>query len=150
MRRTLTWVTLLSITIVVAAMYQVRKVHAMPDADHHRCSVASLKGTYAFRRTGVNNDVGPIAEIGIDVLNGDGTHQIIRSTRSGNGEIQEWHEGRSGTYTVHKDCTGGFFDADGTKSHNLVVVDGGKRFVLLSVRPGTIITAEGERLEMPD
>ena len=45
---------------------------------------------------------------------------------------------------------GGFFDADGTKSHNLVVVDGGKRFVLLSVRPGTIITAEGERLEMPD
>ena len=54
----------------------------------------------------------------------------------------------SGTYKVHKDCTGAFFDADGTtKSHNLVVLDGGKRFILLSVRPGTIITAEGIRLE---
>ena len=98
----------------------------------------------------MNNDVGPIAEIGIDVLNGDGTHGIIRSTRSSNGEIQEWPKRRSGTYTVDKDCTGAFFDADGTKSHNLVVVDGGKRFVLLSVTPETIITAEGERLEMPD
>ena len=52
MRRTLTWVTLLSITIVVAAMYQVRKVHAMPDADHRRCSVASLKGTLCLPQDG--------------------------------------------------------------------------------------------------
>jgi len=55
------------------------------------CSVASLKGTYAFRRTGVNNVVGgPIAEIGISVLNGDGTRGLIRSTRSTNGEIRPW------------------------------------------------------------
>jgi len=146
MRRRLTWATLVSIAIVVAALSHVRKVHATPDA-HHHCNVASLKGTYGFRRTGVNN-VGPIAEIGLDVFNGDGTRQIIRSTRSGNGEIQQWHEGPSGTYIVHWDCTGALFDADGTtRSHNLVVLDGGKRFILLSVRPGTIITAEGERLE---
>ena len=52
MRRRLTWVTLFSIAIVVAALYHVRKVHATPDVHHHGCSVASLKGTYAFRRTG--------------------------------------------------------------------------------------------------
>ena len=45
----------------------ITNVHA-----HDRgCSVASLKGTYAVRRTGVNNVVGgPIAQIGIDVFNG--------------------------------------------------------------------------------
>ena len=152
MRRTLTWVTLLSITIVVAAMYQVRKVHAMPDADHPRCSVASLKGTYAFRRTGANNVVGgPIAQIGIDVFNGDGTRGRVRSTRSTNGEIRDWTDfPPNGSYTVDPDCTGSFFDADGTKSNNLVVFDGGKSFFLLSVAPDTITTEEGNRLEVKD
>ena len=70
MQGRLTLVTLFSVVIVVTALYHTQKVHAMPVHDHdHRCSDASLKGTYAFRRTGVNNVVGgPIAEIGIDVL----------------------------------------------------------------------------------
>jgi hypothetical protein len=69
------------------SLITVPPVHA-----HHRsCSVASLKGSYAFRRTGVNNVVGgPIAQIGIDVFNGDGTRGLIRSTRSTNGEIRDW------------------------------------------------------------
>ena len=113
------------------------------------CSVASLKGTYAFRRTGVNNVVGgPIAEIGIDVFNGDGTRGLIRSTRSSNGEIQDWTDSPpSGSYTVDQDCTGSVFAADGTKTNNLIVLDGGKRFFLLSVAPDTITTEEGERLD---
>ncbi len=56
----------------------------------------------------------------------------------------------NGTYTVDPDCTGSFFDANGTKSNNLVVLDGGKRFFLLSVAPGTITTEEGKRLEVED
>ena len=113
------------------------------------CSVASLKGTYAFRRTGVNNVVGgPIAQIGIDVFNGDGTRGRIRSTRSTNGEVQDWIDSPpSGSYTVEPDCTGSFFDADGAKTNNVVVLDGGKRFLLLSVSPDTITTEEGKRLE---
>jgi len=85
----------------------VTKVHAQDRG----CSVASLKGTYAYRRTGVNNGVGgPIAEIGIDVFNGDGMRGIIRSTRSTNGEIQDWTDfpWPSGSYTVDPDCTGSF------------------------------------------
>ena len=41
----------------------ISSVHA-----HDRvCSVASLKGTYAWRRTGVNNSMGgPVAEMGLD------------------------------------------------------------------------------------
>ena len=116
------------------------------------CSVASLKGTYAVRRTGVNNVVGgPIAEIGIRVFNGDGTRGLIRSTRSTNGEIQDWTDiPPSGSYTVDPDCTGSFFGEDGTKSNDFVVLDGGKRFFLLSVAPETITTSEGERLEVKD
>jgi hypothetical protein len=114
------------------------------------CSVASLKGKYAFRRTGVNNVVGgPIAEMGIAFYGGDGTRSLIRNTRSSNGEIRPWtdYPAPNGTYTVDPDCTGSFFDADGTHSNNVVVLDGGKRFFLLSVAPGTITTEEGTRLD---
>ena len=148
MQSKLTRITLLSAAILFPAFCQAQDAPGTTtvDAHHHGCSLASLKGTYAFRRTGVNNMVGPIAEIGIDVFNGDGTRGHIRSTRSGNGVIQNWNERPSGTYRVHLDCTGAIFDADGIKTHNLVILDGGNRFFLLSVRPGTIITAEGERI----
>jgi hypothetical protein len=114
------------------------------------CSVASLRGTYVFHRTGVNNDIGgPIAEMGIDVINGAGTRGIIRDTRSGNGVIQDWTDSPwpSGSYTVDPDCTGSFFDAGGTKTQNVVVIDEGKRFLVLGVAPDTITTGEGIRLE---
>jgi len=152
-----TWVALLSTAIVVAALYHARKVHATPaminvHAHDRGCSVASLKGTYAFRRTGINNVVGgPIAQIGIDVFNGDGTRGRIRSTRSTNGEIQDWTDfPPNGSYTVDPDCTGSFFAADGRKTNNVVVLDGGRRFFLLSVAPDTITTEEGKRLEVED
>ncbi|HVO23937.1 MAG TPA: hypothetical protein VMW56_09945 [Candidatus Margulisiibacteriota bacterium] len=140
---------------MITPLYLARKVHATPAAinvhAHDRgCSVASLKGTYAFRRTGVNNVVaGPIAQIGIDVFNGDGTRGRIRSTRSTNGEIQDWIDSPpSGSYTVDADCTGSFFDASGAKTNNVVVLDGGNRFFLLSLAPDTITTEEGNRLEV--
>ena len=88
MQRRLTWLTVFSVAIVVQTLYHPLEVHAAP---RRGCSVASLKGTYAFRRTGVNNVVGgPIAQIGINVENGEGTITLIRTTRSSNGEIEDW------------------------------------------------------------
>jgi len=149
-QRRLIWLTLFSVGILVTALCQVRKVHATPTPSLQQgCSVASLKGTYAFRRTGQNNAVGPIAQIGINVLNGDGTIGLIRTTRSTNGEILDWtdqpngHPPPNGTYTVDPDCTGTFLN----KLNNLVVLDGGKKYLLLAVSPGTIVTEEGTRLE---
>jgi hypothetical protein len=147
MQGRLIWVTLFSVAIVVTALYPTRKVHATPVQG---CSVASLKGTYAWRRTGVNNVVGgPIAEIGIAFYNGDGTRGLIRNTRSTNGEIRPWtdYPAPNGTYTVDPDCTGSYFDTDGTHSNNVVVLDGGKRYSVLSEAPGTIVIEEGIRLE---
>ena len=90
-------------------------------------------------------------KFGIDVFNGDGTRGLIRSTRSTNGQIVDWTDfPPNGSYTVDPDCTGSFFAADGTKTNNLVVLDGGKRFFLLSVAPDTITTEEGKRLEQED
>ena len=151
MQRRLIWVTVFSVAIAVTALYHTRKVHAT--SNNGSCSVASLKGTYAFRKTGVNNVVGgPIAEIGIGVLNGDGTLGFFRTTRSSNGVIREWGDspGPNGSYTVDPDCTGSFFDEDGTKTDNIIVLDGGKRFFLLSAAPGTITTEEGTRIEEED
>jgi hypothetical protein len=98
----------------------------------------------------VNNVVGgPIAEIGIAVYNGDGTRGFIRNTRSANGEIRPWTDyPLNGRYTVDPDCTGSFFDADGTHSNNIVVFDGDKRYIVLSVAPGTIVTEEAYRLDV--
>lgn len=124
----------------------VTKVHAGGGG----CSVASLKGKYAYRRTGVNNDIGgPIAEIGISTYSGDGTRGPIRNTRSTNGDIRPWTDfpAPNGTYTVAPDCTGSLFDTDGTLSNNIIVVDGGKRFFVLSEAPDTITMEEGVRLE---
>jgi hypothetical protein len=117
------------------------KVHAQ---ENPGCSVASLKGTYAFHRTGVNNVVGgPIAQIGINVEDGKGNIKLIRTTRSSNGVIDDWFEQMEpGSYTVDPDCTGTFFN----QSQNLVVVDGGKRYFLLATGSGTIVTEEGTRI----
>lgn len=132
------------------------KVHAHDRA----CSVASLKGKYAFRRTGMNNlaggsscqglsECGPIAEMGVAFYGGDGTRGLIRNTRSTAGDIRPWTDqpAPNGTYTVNPDCTGEFIDEDGTHSNNVVVVDGGKRFFVLSEAPGTTVMEEGIRLE---
>jgi hypothetical protein len=150
MQKKLVCVSLFAVGIAVTALYPARKVHATPARSPHQgCSLATLKGTYAFSRTGVNNGVpGPIAEIGLDVLNGDGTRGIIRSTRSTNGTIQDWTNftPNTGTYTVDPDCTGSFFDANGNQN-NVIVLDGGKRFLLLSAESGTIVTSEGTRIE---
>ncbi|MGA7926071.1 MAG: hypothetical protein WCA20_08750 [Candidatus Sulfotelmatobacter sp.] len=134
----------------------ITKVHAKDPV----CSVASLKGKYAFRRMGVNNFVGgpscigfsecgPIAVMGVAFYGGDGTRGLIRITRSNSGEIIPWTDqpAPNGTYTVDPDCTGSFFDANGTHSNDVVVVDGGKRFFLLSEEAGTTVMEEGIRLE---
>lgn len=152
-RTSILTVACIATVVLMAAVWTSARISGAVTQVHAQdrgCSVASLKGTYAFRRTGVNNQVGgPIAQIGIAFYSGDGTRGLIRTTRSTNGEIRDWTDfPTNGSYTVDPDCTGSLFDSNGTKSNNLVVLDGGKRFFLLSVAPGTITTEEGERLEV--
>jgi hypothetical protein len=144
-------IVMFSAVMAVAALYQASKVHATSmHAHEHGCSVASLKGTYAWHRTGVNNVVGgPIAEIGLATYDGEGTRGLIRNTRSTNGDIRPWTNevAPNGKYTVEADCTGSFYDTDGTLSNDIVVLDGGKRYFVLSEATGTVVTEEGYRLD---
>jgi hypothetical protein len=124
-------------------------------AHNSGCSVASLNGTYAYLRSGVNESLGgPVAEMGLDVFNGDGTRGIIRATGVSLNESYDWTDSSwpNGSYTVHSDCTGSLFAADGTKANNIIVLDGGKRFSVLSapLEAGKVITGEGTRLEEKD
>jgi len=131
---------------LVAASTRIPSVHAHDSG----CSVASLKGTYAYQISGVNHALGgPDAEMGLDVFNGDGKRGAIRATGSSVDGNYDWTDGSwpSGSYAVDPDCTGSLFNAEGTKVGNIIVLDGGKRFSLISYKPGTINTGEGVRLE---
>jgi len=121
-------------------------VHAKDQA----CSAASLKGTYAWRRTGENKSMGgPVAEMGLDAFNGHGTRGITRSTGISYPQSYDWTNvpWPNGSYTVDPDCTGSLFNASGTKVENIIVLDGDKRFSVISFEPDKVITGEGIRLE---
>jgi hypothetical protein len=87
----------------------------------------------------------------LDVLNGDGKRGITRSTGISYLQSYDWTNGPwpNGSYAVDPDCTGSLFAADGTKANNIIVLDGGKRFSVLSapLETGKVITGEGARLE---
>ena len=124
------------------------KVHA----HNGTCSVASLKGTYAYLRSGSVMGQGPRAELGLDLFNGDGERGIIRNTGASYTVSFDWTNSPwpGGSYTVDPDCTGSLFAADGTEANNIIVLDGGKRFLVLAAGPlgeGKVITGEGTRLE---
>ena len=124
----------------------VINVHAHNGA----CSLASLKGTYAWRRSGMNKSMGgPVAQLGLDLFNGDGTRGIIRATGSSLDGSYDWTDSSwpNGSYTVDPDCTGSLFNANGTKIENIIVLDGGKRFSVISFEPDKVVTGEGTRLE---
>jgi hypothetical protein len=116
------------------------------------CSEASLRGTYAFQRTGINTVAGgPVAIVGIHTYNGDGTSGASRQAASRQGVIQDWTDvPPGGTYTVDSDCTGSVFDVNGTKTEDLVVIDGGNEVFLISTLPGRIITTIDKKLEARD
>jgi hypothetical protein len=121
-------------------------------ANDRACGVASLKGTYAYLRSGSVMGQGPRAELGLDLFNGDGKRGIIRNTGASYTVSFDWSNSPwpDGSYTVDPDCTGSLFAADGTKANNIIVLDGGKRFWLLTAGPngqGKVITSEGTRLE---
>src|ERR1700691_1358440 len=127
-----------------------QRLRSISCAARSTLSLASLKGTYAWRRTGVNKSMGgPVAEMGLDVFNGDGTRGITRSTGISYPQSYDWTNvpWPNGSYTVDPDCTGSLFNANGTKIENIIVLDGGKRFSLISFEPDKVITGEGIRLE---
>jgi hypothetical protein len=133
---------------LVAASNRIPSVHAHNGA----CSAASLKGTYAYLRSGSVMGQGPRAELGLDHFNGDGKRGIIRNTGASYTVSFDWTTSPwpDGSYTVDEDCTGSLYAADGTKANNIIVLDGGRRFWVLTAGPngeGKVISGEATSLE---
>ena len=105
--------------VLVATFVRVPGTITNVHAQDHGCSVASLKGTYAYLRSGTVTGLGPRAELGLDLFNGDGTRGIIRNTEASytvsfDSTNSSWP---SGSYKVDYDYTGTFFaiTGEGTK-----------------------------------
>jgi hypothetical protein len=137
---------------LLAAFARIPGANINVHAQNGACSVASLKGTYAYLRSGSVMGQGPRAELGLDFFNGDGKNGIIRNTGASYTVSFDWTNSTwpNGTYTVDPDCTGSLNATDGTKANNIIVLDGGKRFLVLAAGPigeGKVITGEATRLE---
>ena len=124
------------------------KVHA----NGGTCSLATLRGTYSYLRSGTNTALGgPTAEMGIEVFNGEGLRGIIRNTGVSLSGSFDWSDSTfpTGSYTLAADCTGTLFNAAGTEVNNIIVLDGGKKYMVLSAPNETtkVITGEATKLD---
>jgi hypothetical protein len=120
------------------------EAHAQSLQAHHfeECSTASLQGTYVYRRTGINNDVGPVGGIGFFTADGEG-YLSGTGTNSRNGQISQ--QTFEQTYVVNPDCTGSTFLTDGTLFSNFVLYRGGREYFDINMLPGHTITEEGKK-----
>jgi hypothetical protein len=94
-------VSTLLMTLVV--LFGLNPAAVAQPKNFHRCSNATVKGTYGINTTGVLVSIGPAAASGISTL--DGRANVSGSqTRSVNGDVAD--ETFQGKYEIKSDCTG--------------------------------------------
>ena len=98
------------------------------------CSVATLNGTYGFYRTGTV-PAGPLAAVGIATYDGKGNSTARQTTRRNGVTTADLFTtpAAPGTYEIDPDCTGRGFDSNGSVFVHIVVVDGGKELLIVSL-----------------
>ena len=110
----------------------VGKVPARPAKSG--CSNASLRGSYGLHATGTTSADGPFAAVGVFSFDGAGSLTgtlFVRVTGTTIPNIPV-----SGTYTVNSDCT--VSDTWGGSTHESVIVDDGKGYLILNTSDGVI------------
>jgi len=121
----------------------------MAKAADKGCTNASLRGTFAFRGTGVVFDPSGVATLNVvfaQTFDGNGT---LTSTgvQSHNGNILQITQ--TGTYTVNPDCTGTYtakVSPIGLTVHFFfIIADGGNTLEVLSIDPTTAISGTARR-----
>ena len=119
----------------------VPKVHAQENDENRGCSVATLKGTYGFYRTGTV-PAGPLAAVGLITFDGNGFNTNISQTIRRNGIPAGdlfADPPREGPYEVDPNCAGRFLMSDGSVIGHFVIVDGGKELFNISLSPGNSV-----------
>jgi hypothetical protein len=126
----------------------VSSVHAQEREDSAACSVATLKGTYGFFRTGATA-VGPLAAVGIGTFDGTGAVSTARQTIRKNGVTTSdlfTDPALEGPYEVEPDCTAKFLTPDGTVFAHAVIVDGGNEIFIISLSNGNSVYGVMKRI----
>ena len=115
------------------------------------CSVASLKGTFAYTGTGYNVSANgaatPFAEVGTQTFDGAGA-TTTTFTASANGNL--FQISFSGTYTVNSDCTGTMTlltpAPNPTVTLFFAIADNLNEFQAIETLPGVVVTRIGRRM----
>jgi hypothetical protein len=126
----------------------VSSVHAQERAENAACSVATLKGTYGFFRTGATA-VGPLAAVGIGTFDGTGAVSTARQTIRKNGVTTSdlfTDPPLEGPYEIEPDCTAKFLTPDGTVFAHAVIVDGGNEIFIISLSNGNSVYGVMKRI----
>jgi hypothetical protein len=120
----------------------VPSVHAQEEEnlENRACSVATLKGTYGFYRTGWTS-VGPLAAVGFATFDGAGTTTARQTIRKNGVTTEDLFKDPAiaGPYEVDPDCTGRLLDGAGNVFSHFVVVDGGREIIAMSLSPGNSV-----------
>lgn len=110
---------------------------AVPNAQARDCSNASLQGGYGFFVDAVILPAGtPRAILGRFSFDGNGN---FTNTLTINNNGMVMHADDLGTYTVNADCTGKIFTNGGTRTIEIVLVNGGNEFFQLRTDDASIL-----------
>jgi hypothetical protein len=120
-------------------------------ADDKGCSNATLRGSFAFKGTGVIISpafvAGPLATVLSLNFDGAGVATSGFGVTSQNGNIGPQTE--TGTYSVSNDCTGTFvmlISPGGFTAHYLfVIADSGNELQIICTDPGVVFSATARR-----
>jgi len=124
----------------------VRKAHASTG-----CSVASVRGSYGFYRTGTT-PFGPLASVGIATFDGNGSSTVRQTTRRNGVTTSDLFTTPAGpgTYEVDSDCAGRGFLPDGSVFVHFVIVDHGKELIILSLSDANTIYGMMKKIDRDD
>lgn len=116
----------------------------------HRCSDATLNGTYTYAYGGslVTGGVSaPVATSGFDHFNGAGTSKGV-TTFVDNGVVENNNTPDTSTYTVHHNCTGTivFNIAGSIANFNIYLSPSGRSFSIIETDPGAVETGTETRV----
>jgi hypothetical protein len=122
--------------------------HAQTGHDQQGCSVASLRGTYGFFRTGFTA-VGPLGAVGIATFDGAGTSSAIQTIRKNGVTTSDLFTdpALTGNYEVEANCAGKLLNPDGSVFGHLVIVDHGRELFIISLSRGNTVTGVMKKID---
>jgi hypothetical protein len=124
-------------TLVLGTILAVMCIPGVSSAQGRNCSNATLEGGYGFFVHAVVLPAGtPRAILGRFVFDGLGNFANTL-TFNDNGTVIQGAD--TGTYVVNADCTGKILTNGGTRTVEIVIVDGGKEFYQLRTDPPNIV-----------